>query len=94
MRPSACRDEVVVYRITCGASQDSVIVDARKMMRGEEEEMGTLTCRLLTAAPAVVLRRPMRHSLWRFRVRGDSLFGELRLLNSTKCRDVRAARGR
>src|SRR5882672_12688293 len=47
VRPSSCNDEVVVYRITLMRSPDSVAVDARKIVRGEEQEMGVLSCRLM-----------------------------------------------
>src|SRR5206468_7749925 len=49
VRPSACNDEIVVYRITPLKAADSLTVDARKIVRGEEQEMGLLGCRL--AAP-------------------------------------------
>src|SRR4051812_44862623 len=45
--PSACRDEIVVYRITPMKGADSLAVDARKIVRGEEQEMGVLGCRLV-----------------------------------------------
>jgi len=40
VRPSPCNDEVGVYRITHMKSPDSVAVDARKIVRGEEQEAG------------------------------------------------------
>lgn len=46
VRPSACNDEIVVYRITPTKTADSLAVDARKMVRGEEQAMGVLGCRL------------------------------------------------
>src|SRR5438270_14074934 len=47
VHPSACHDEVVVYRIAPTKTADSLTVDARKVVRGAEEEMGILDCRLV-----------------------------------------------
>jgi hypothetical protein len=88
VRPSSCNDEVVVYRITHMKSPDSVAVDARKIVRGEEQQMGVLTCRLMS--PNGPLTCAISQGIWQFRVRNDSLVGELRLSDNTKFRDVRA----
>ena len=92
VHPSACRDEVVVYRIARLGAADSLSVDARKIVRGEEEAMGVLGCHL--AAARGELTCPIPHGTWRFTVLGDSLVGELRLTDGTRFRDVRAARSR
>src|SRR3981189_382932 len=89
VRPSPCNDEVVVYRITHMKSSDSVAVDARKIVRGEEQEMGVLACRLM---PPTGLTCTMPQSVWQFSARNDSLVGELRLRDNTKYRDVRTMR--
>jgi hypothetical protein len=89
VRPSSCNDEVVVYRITHTKSPDSVAVDARKIVRGEEQEMGVLTCRLM---PPTGLTCALPQGVWHFSARNDSLVGELRLRDNTKFRDVRAIR--
>ena len=47
VRPSPCNDEIVVYRITRLKAADSLRLDARKIVRGEEQEMGILTCHLV-----------------------------------------------
>ena len=91
VRPSPCRDEVVVYRITRLAT-DSVSIDARKIVDAHEEEMGVLACRLATPGPSITCT--MKNGVWRFTVRGDSLVGELRLPDDTKFRDVRTTRTR
>jgi hypothetical protein len=90
VRPSSCNDEVVVYRITRMKSPDSVAVDARKIVRGEEQEMGVLTCRLTSANGPLTCAIPQ--GIWQFRARNDSLVGELRLPDNTKFRDVRTIR--
>ncbi len=90
VRPSACRDEVVVYRIVRAKSADSVTMDARKIVSGEEQEMGVLSCHFMS--PNGPLTCAMPQGTWQFRVRNDSLVGELRLPDNTKFRDVRTVR--
>lgn len=90
VRPSACRDEVVVYRIARTKAADSLTLDARKIVRGEEQEMGVLTCRF--TPPNGPLTCAIPRGIWQFRVRNDSLVGELRLPDNTKFRDVRTIR--
>ena len=92
VRPSACNDEVVVYRIAPTTAADSVTADARKIVGGKEEEMGVLTCHL--TAPTASLTCPFARGTWLFHVRNDSLVGELRLTDGTKFRDVHAIRAR
>ena len=92
VRPSPCHDEVVVYRITRLNGTDSLSMDARKIVNAREEEMGVLACRLAALGAAFTCTMP--NGVWRFTVRHDSLVGELRLPDSTKFRDVRAARSR
>jgi len=88
VRPSPCNDEVVVYRITSTRVADSLSIDARKIVRGEEQEMGVLGCRVASGA----LTCTIAPGTWQFRVVKDSLIGELRLNDHTKFRDVRATR--
>ena len=90
VRPSACNDELVVYRIARTKVADSLTVDARKIVRGEEQEMGVLTCRF--TSPTGPLTCAIPRGTWQFRVRNDSLVGELRLSDNTKFRDVRTIR--
>lgn len=92
VHPSPCNDEIVVYRIARTKTSDSLTMDARKIVRGEEEEMGVLTCRLASSDGALTCAFP--RGTWQFRVRNDSLVGELRLPDNTKFRDVRAIRSR
>ena len=90
VRPSACNDEIVVYRIAQTKAADSLTVDARKIVGGEEQEMGVLSCRFVS--PTGPLTCAIPQGTWQFRVRNDSLVGELRLSNNTKFRDVRTVR--
>ena len=90
VRPSACRDEIVVYRIAHTKTADSLTLDARKIVGGEEHEMGVLTCRFTSSNGLLTCAIPQ--GTWQFRLRNDSLVGELRLPDNTKFRDVRTVR--
>ncbi len=90
VRPSRCNDEIVVYRITNLKTADSLALDGRKIVRGEEEEMGILTCHLGPSNRQLTCTLPQ--GVWHFNVRGDSLVGELRLRDNVKYRNVRAVR--
>jgi hypothetical protein len=92
VRPSSCNDEIVVYRITRVSKSDSLAIDARKIVNGQEEEMGVIGCR--SAASGAQLTCTMPNGVWRFMIRGDSLVGELRQPDNRKYRDVNAARSR
>jgi hypothetical protein len=92
VRPSACNHEIVVYRITRVNASDSLSLDGRKIVNGQEEEMGVLGCR--SAASGAQLTCTMPNGVWRFTIRGDSLVGELRGSDNRKYRDVSAARSR
>jgi hypothetical protein len=92
IRPSACHDEIVVYRITHGSVRDSLALDGRKIVNGQKVEMGVLGCQVAQPGAQVICVIPS--GVWRFTVRGDSLVGELRLSDNTTSRDVRAARSR
>jgi len=69
---------------------DSLAIDARKIVRGEEQEMGVLGCRFVS--PNGQLTCVMPQGVWHFSVHNDSLAGELRLRDNTRFRDVRGAR--
>jgi hypothetical protein len=90
VRPSSCNDEVVVYRITRVNASDSLSIDARKIVNGQEDQMGVIGCR--DAASGSQMTCTMKNGEWRFTIRGDSLVGELRQPDNTKYRDVRTAR--
>jgi hypothetical protein len=79
-----------VYRITPMKTADSVSVDALKIVRGEEQDMGVLSCSLVARGGQLTCAIP--HGTWRFLARNDSLTGELRLPDNTRFREVRAVR--
>lgn len=90
VRPSACHDEIVVYRITRTKTADSLMMDALKIVGGEEQDMGVISCRFTPSNQSLTC--PIPQGTWQFRVRGDSLVGELRHPDNTKFRDVRTVR--
>jgi hypothetical protein len=92
VRPSACHDEIVVYYIARTKAVDSMTVDARKIVRGEEQGMGVLDCRFTSPNGPLICAIPQ--GTWQFTIRKDSLVGELRLPDNTKFRDVKAVRSR
>ena len=92
VHPSSCHDEIVVYRITKMKAADSVAVDGRRIMSGEEVDMGVLPCHVTPLNGQVTCTIP--HGVWHFSIRRDSLVGELRLPDNTKFRDVRTIRAR
>jgi len=92
VRPSACKDEVIVFRIAQAKTADSVSLDGRKVVGGVEDEMGVLACRF--AAQEGQMTCVLPQGVWRFHVGNDSLVGEMRLTDGTKVRDVRAIRSR
>ncbi|HUQ18222.1 MAG TPA: hypothetical protein VM099_01305 [Gemmatimonadaceae bacterium] len=90
VRPSPCNDEIVIYRITPMKAADSAAMDARKIVRGEEQEMGVLDCQLLRQSGQLTCKLP--RGTWQFRAYADSLTGELLLPDNTRFREVRAIR--
>jgi hypothetical protein len=90
VRPSACNDEVTVYRIARVNASDSLTIDGRRVVNGQEVEMGVLGCRSDASGAQVTCAMP--NGVWRFTIRGDSLVGELRSPDNKKSRDVRTAR--
>jgi hypothetical protein len=92
LRPSSCNDEVVVYRITRVNASDSMTIDARKIVKGQEEQMGLIGCH--SGASGAQLTCAVPNGVWHFTIRGDSLVGDLRLPDNRKFRDVRTARSR
>ena len=93
VRPSPCNDEIAVYRITRVNANDSVSLDARKVVNGQEEEMGgPIGCRL--SAKGGQLTCTVSYGVWSFAIRGDSLVGSLTRPDGTKYRDIKTARSR
>jgi hypothetical protein len=92
VRPSACHDEIVVYRISRAPSGDTLLIDARKIVTRKELEMGLIGCRFDAVRSQLTCTMP--NGTWRFALRADSLVGDLKLPDGTKFRDVRTVRSR
>jgi hypothetical protein len=90
VRPSPCHDEIASYHLT-RLNADTLSFDARKIVNGQEEEMGGPFPCLFTPSDGQITCR-MGNGVWNFTVRGDSLVGELRLPDKTKYRDIKTAR--
>jgi hypothetical protein len=88
-RLSQCNDEIVVYQIKRVNAGDSLSVDGRKIVNGQEEPMGVIGCRIVSGTQ---FRCPMPNGVWYFKVRRDSLLGDLRLPDNSPYRDVRTTR--
>ena len=92
VRPSSCKDEIVVYRIARVNGSDSLTIDASKIVNGQKDDMGVIRCR--SDASGAQLTCAMPNGVWHFTIRGDSLVGDLRLPDNRKFRDVRTSRSR
>lgn len=92
VRSSACKDEIVVYYITRGASGDSLTVDGRKIVGNAEQDMGAIGCAVAPKTGELTCVVPQ--GVWQFGVRHDALVGEFRLPDRTRFREVRAVRAR
>jgi hypothetical protein len=90
VRPSTCKDEIVVYRIARVNGSDRLTIDASKIVNGQEEDMGVIDCR--SDASGAQLTCAMPNGVWHFTIRGDSLVAELRLPDNRKFRDVKTTR--
>lgn len=88
---SPCNDEMNVYRIARPGAGDSLSVDGRKIVDGQEVEMGVLGCRMRSVSQ---FSCPLPNGVWYFTVRGDSLIGEKILPDHSPYRRVRAVRSR
>ena len=88
VRPSGCRDEDSVYRVTATAGSDTrVMLAANKLVNGQEVNMGTSEC---SYSPATrVLRCPLPNgSALRFEISGESLNGTMVLKDGTTWRKI------
>ena len=88
-RASPCADEIAVYYIKRANASDSLSIDGRKVVNGREEEMGVIGCHIVSGTQ---FRCSTPNGAWYFKVRGDSLFGDLRLPDNSPYRDVRTKR--
>ena len=92
VRPSSRNDKMIVYGITRLTPTDSVAIDGRSIVNGQEVEIGVPGCRIATPDAQILCSIPS--GAWRFTICGDSLAGELTLRDTTLFRVVRTARQR
>jgi len=69
----ACHDETVVYRIRAAGARFEIA--ASKIVQGQEEFMGTVTCDY--AADTHVLNCPADYGTWNFTIDGQTMTGTL-----------------
>jgi hypothetical protein len=69
----ACHDETVVYRIRAAGARFEIL--ASKIVQGQEEFMGTVTCDY--AAGTHVLDCLASYGVWNFTITGDTMTGTL-----------------
>ena len=90
LRPSACKDEVIVYRFARGGSDSALVLTATKIVDGREAPLGVVDCsvgdggRELTCAT--------EHGVFRYRIDGRTLSGTLTLTDGRLFRRISATR--
>jgi hypothetical protein len=83
---SPCHDEHVVLHIKADLKDSSKFsIDADKIVNGEEEFMGTLSCVYTAAKSELYCDNP---GDWRFTITGDKMVGTLTLKNGTLYRKI------
>src|ERR1700759_5279008 len=86
-KESACRDEIVVYRVSPSQDKPDVfLVSADKMVDGKAVNMGTLEFRYIDAHPALVCENAQ--GVWRLSVDGAKMEGTLTRPDGTLFRRV------
>ena len=88
VKPSACRDEDSVYRISPDPkSEDRVILSGNKMVNGNEVNMGTGDCTYHRNANTLDCPLPGGNSL-QLEVNGNSITGKMTLQDGTLWRKI------
>lgn len=83
VRPSACYDERVIYRITQD-EQKKISLSADKIVNGERQNMGALEC----TYDGKTLSCPFAKGVWAFDVSGSKMSGTLKLTDGMLFRKV------
>jgi len=86
VKPSACRDEKVVYHISTGSDPDHVMVSADKIVDGKAINMGRGKYAYDRTKGTLVNEKDGR--VWRFTVKGNSMTGTLTMPDKTLYRRV------
>ena len=89
---SPCHDEHVVYHIKPDPKNATKFsIDADKIVNGQEDFMGTLSCVFTTAKSELYCDTA---GDWRFTVSGDKMVGTLHLKDGTLYRNVEVTKKR
>ncbi|HEX5001856.1 MAG TPA: hypothetical protein VFW78_05135 [Bacteroidia bacterium] len=72
---SPCHDETVVYTISKMLDNDTIFIQASKIVNGEEQDMGILQC--LFDENANKLVSVEGHGNWTFMLKENVIYGEL-----------------
>jgi len=86
VKPSACRDEKVVYHISTGSDPNHVMVSADKIVDGKAINMGRGKYAYDRTNGTLVNENDGR--VWRFTVKGNSMTGTLTMPDKTLYRRV------
>jgi len=86
VKPSACRDEKVVYHISTGSDPDHVMVSADKIVDGKAINMGRGEYAYDRTNGTLMNENDGR--MWRFTVKGNSMTGTLTMPDKTLYRRV------
>jgi len=75
---SPCHDEQVLYRVVADKQNPNrVLIDAYKIVKGEQQFMGTIQCRVPSATTLSCSANTERKNIWEFQFRGDTMTGTL-----------------
>jgi hypothetical protein len=75
VKNSPCHDEIVVYYISKGNTPDSCVIQANKIVKGVEEDMGPLPC--VYNSKTNELSSTAYNSLWNFQLMNGKIEGTL-----------------
>lgn len=93
VKPSACHDEVVVYKIKASSEKkDTFTIKADKIVNGERQWMGDLECTSADSSRGLTCELDNKKGVWSFNVRGDTMTGTLKLADGTLFRKVSVRR--
>jgi hypothetical protein len=76
IKDSSCHDEASVYYVSKGEEANTFRINGNKVVGGKEVSMGTLTCKVGSAA-GLYICRPDGVTVWSWRLNQDVLDGEL-----------------
>ena len=87
VKPSACRDEDSVYRVSKTDQPDKVNLSANKVVDGREVNMGSGDCAYDAKAGSLDCPLPNGNSI-HFLIDGDSMEGKFTLRDGTRWRKI------